>query len=385
MDDLDIYDMRILLFLLSLLMINSCNDQPQVTQNNLSVTSEDFKTIIDGKSTDLFTLKNSNGIKVAITNYGGRIVSWLAPDEDGNFDDIVLGFDSIDGYLNANETYFGALIGRYGNRIGKGSFTLKGSDYSLATNNGPNHLHGGPGGFHNVVWDAQQLDDQHLVLSYFSENGEEGYPGNLNIKVHYILTDEDELKIDYTATTDQTTIVNLTNHAFFNLGGAASGTINNHKLKINADEFIPVDSTLIPTGEISSVENTPFDFTEPKAIKKDLSEDNEQLANGEGYDHNFVLNKEESQTLSRAAKVTDPESGRVLEIFTTEPGIQFYGGNFLDGSDTGKEGKPYEYRTAFCLEPQHFPDSPNQHHFPSVVLEPDSIYNSLSIYRLSTD
>lgn len=322
-------------------------------------------------------------MKVAITNYGGRIVSWLAPDKDGELDDIILGFDSIEGYLNANEIYFGALIGRYGNRIADGEFSLDGEGYELATNNGPNHLHGGPGGFHNVVWDAEQLNDQHLVLTYFSEDGEEGYPGNLNIKVHYILTDDIELKIDYTASSDKETPINLTNHAFFNLAGAASGTINNHELLIEADQFTPVDSTLIPTGEIISVKGTPFDFTAPKAIGEDLNEESAQLYYGEGYDHNFVLNRQNGSDLSRAAKVHDPESGRVLEIYTTEPGIQFYSGNFMDGSDVGKEGKPYEYRTAFCLEPQHFPDSPNQEDFPSTVLKPDSVYHSFSLYRLS--
>lgn len=366
-----------------MISLTSCNDEPENQRSNLPVSNEDFKTTVNGKSTDLFTLSNSNGMKVAITNYGGRIVSWLTPDQNGDYDDIVLGFDSIDGYLNANELYFGALIGRYGNRIQDGEFSLEDSDYTLATNNGPNHLHGGPGGFHNVVWDAKQLDEHHLLLQYVSENGEEGYPGKLKVQVLYELTENDELKIHYSATTDESTVVNLTNHAFFNLGGAASGTINDHQMKLNADHYTPVDSTLIPTGEIAAVENTPFDFTERKAIETDLSEDNEQLNNGDGYDHNFVINKDEDGTLAKAAQVTDPESGRVLEIFTTEPGIQFYGGNFLDGSDTGKEGEPYEYRTAFCLEPQHFPDSPNQPGFPSVVLQPDSVYNSLSVYRLS--
>lgn len=348
------------------------------------VKAEDFTSTVQGKETILYTLQNEKGMQVAITNYGGRIVSWLAPDKNGQFDDIVLGFDSIEGYLNANEVYFGALIGRYGNRIDGGEFSLNGQNFELATNNGPNHLHGGPRGFHNVVWDAEQLDDQHLVLTYFSEDGEEGYPGNLKVKVHYILTDDNELKIDYTATTDKATPVNLTNHAFFNLGGAASGTINNHELMIDADRYTPVDSTLIPTGEIASVEGTPFDFTTPKPIGKDLDKESKQLAHGKGYDHNFVLTQSGSK-LDRAAKVVDPESGRVMEIFTTEPGIQFYGGNFLDGSDIGKEGKPYQHRTAFCLEPQHFPDSPNQENFPSTILEPDSVYHSFSLYRLSTN
>ncbi|WP_217988282.1 aldose epimerase family protein [Aliifodinibius salipaludis] len=353
-------------------------------QSSVDLNSTKFQETINGKKTDLFTLQNEKGMKVAITNYGGRIVSWLAPDKNGEFDDIVLGFDSIQGYLNANEIYFGALIGRFGNRIADGEFSLNGQNYELATNNGPNHLHGGPGGFHNVVWDAKQLDDQHLVLTYFSEDGEEGYPGNLKVKVHYILTDDNELKIDYTASSDKETPVNLTNHAFFNLAGAASGTINNHELLIEADNYTPVDSTLIPTGKIASVKGTAFDFANLKSIGEDLDKESKQLEYGKGYDHNFVLNKEHDNKLTRAAQVHDPESGRVMEIYTTEPGIQFYGGNFMDGSDVGKEGEPYEHRTAFCLEPQHFPDSPNQENFPSTILEPDSVYHSFSLYRLST-
>lgn len=362
----------------------SCSDNiDDDTQSELPVSASDFQTTIEGKKIDLFTLKNKKGMKVAITNYGGRIVSWMAPDKNGELDDIVLGFDSIDGYLDANEPYFGALIGRVGNRINEGEFSLNGTDYTLETNNGPNHLHGGPAGFHNAVWDARQLDEQHLVLTYISEDGEEGYPGTLKVTVDYVLTDDNELKIDYTATTDETTIVNLTNHAFFNLAGAASGTINDHELLIEADQFTPVDSTLIPTGEITTVDGTPFDFSSSKPIGQDLDAESEQLDFGDGYDHNFVLNKETENTLSRAVKVKEPESGRIMEIYTTEPGIQFYGGNFLDGSDTGKEGDPYEHRTAFCLEPQHFPDSPNHSNFPSVVLEPDSTYHSLSVYRMS--
>lgn len=370
--------------IITLLLMSCSGKTMENVETQQVVKAEDFKSTVQGKETALYTLQNKKGMQVAITNYGGRIVSWLAPDKNGDFDDIVLGFDSIEGYLNANEVYFGALIGRYGNRIDGGEFSLNGQNFELATNNGPNHLHGGPGGFHNVVWDAEQLDGQHLVLTYFSEDGEEGYPGNLKVKVHYILTDNNELKIDYTATTDKATPVNLTNHAFFNLGGAASGSINNHELMIDADQYTPVDSTLIPTGEIASVEGTPFDFTTPKPIGKDLGKEDKQLAYGKGYDHNFVLSNSSNGKLDRAAKVVDPESGRVMEIFTTEPGIQFYGGNFLNGSDTGKEGEPYKHRTAFCLEPQHFPDSPNQENFPSTILEPDSVYHSFSLYRLST-
>jgi len=343
-----------------------------------------FQTEINGKTTGLFKLENDNGIEVYITNYGGRIVSWLVPDRDGKNADIVLGYDSIEGYLNSNEVYFGSLIGRYGNRIAEGNFELDGTEYTLAINNPPNHLHGGPNGFHNVIWDAKQISDKHLRLQYFSEDGEEGYPGNLQVQVHYLLNNDNELMIDYTAVTDQKTVVNLTNHAFFNLAGAGSGTVNNHELMINAEHFTPVDSTLIPTGEIAPVAGTPFDFTSPKAIGRDLDQENEQLDFGMGFDHNFVLNKQNQGALELAARVYEPESGRVMEVLTTEPGIQFYGGNFLDGSDTGKEGVPYEFRSAFCLETQHFPDSPNQPNFPTTVLEPGEMYHTVTVHRFST-
>ncbi|HLR24769.1 MAG TPA: aldose epimerase family protein [Fodinibius sp.] len=343
----------------------------------------DFRTTINGKQTDLFVLQNKRGMKVAITNYGGRIVSWLAADKKGDFDDIVLGFDSIDGYLNANEVFFGALIGRYANRIDEGQFTLDGTEYSLKTNDGANTLHGGSGGFHNAVWQAEQLDDQHLVLQYLSEDGEEGFPGNLKVQVLYVLNDNNELTIDYTAVTDKATPVNLTNHAFFNLAGAGSGKITDHQLMINAEKYTPIDSTLIPTGELTGVEGTPFDFTKAGPIGKRIDNDNEQLRYGKGYDHNFALNKDTAGTLTLAARVSDPSSGRELEIYTTEPGIQFYSGNFLDGSDSGKGGKAYNYRSSFALEPQHFPDSPNQPDFPTTILQPDGIYHSLSVYRVT--
>lgn len=378
------YPLAILFVVLTIANVACESNQAQNTQTTMPVNPAQFDTTLNGKQTALYTLENDKGMKVAITNYGGRIVSWLAPNKKGEFEDIVLGFGSIKGYLNANEVYYGALVGRYGNRIAKGKFELDGTEYQLATNNGPNHLHGGPGGFPNVVWDGKQINDNHLVLTYFSEDGEEGYPGNVQVQVQYILTDDNALRIDYTATTDKKTVLNLTNHAFFNLGGSASGTINDHKLMINAQEFTPVDSTLIPTGEIASVQGTPFDFTEPTAIGDRVSEENTQLKYGAGYDHNFVLEKEEKGTITKAAEVYDPESGRVMEVFTTEPGLQFYGGNFMDGSDVGKKGQPYEHRTAFCLETQHFPDSPNQPQFPSTVLTPEEVYHSHSIYRLST-
>ena len=330
----------------------------------------------------LFLLKNNN-MEVAITNYGGRIVSWLAPDKRGEVADIVLGFNSIGEYLNADENYFGAIIGRYANRLANGTFAMNGQEYQLNTNSGDHHLHGGSGGFHNVVWDAKKLNEQHLVLQYLSEDGEEGFPGNLNVQVQYILTDENKLKIDYTAVTDKTTPISLTNHAYFNLAGAADGKITDHRLMIDAEKFMPVDSTLIPTGEMLEVENTPFDFTKATAIGKRFNSNNEQLEYGKGYDHNFILRKDQPGTLKLAARVSDPASGRVMEVHTTEPCIQFYSGNSLDGSDIGKDGKPYLPQTAFCLEPQHFPDSLNQPNFPSSILKSDSVYHSLSVYHVT--
>ena len=377
-------NLKILILSLFALTLWGCVNERTPINSNLTLDPMNFQTEINGKTTGLFKLENDNGIEVYITNYGGRIVSWLVPDRDGKNADIVLGYDSIEGYLNSNEVYFGSLIGRYGNRIAEGNFELDGKEYTLAINNPPNHLHGGPNGFHNVIWDAKQISDKHLRLQYFSEDGEEGYPGNLQVQVHYLLNNDNELMIDYTAVTDQKTVVNLTNHAFFNLAGAGSGTVNNHELMINAEHFTPVDSTLIPTGEIATVAGTPFDFTSPKAIGRDLDQENEQLDFGMGFDHNFVLNKQNQGALELAARVYEPESGRVMEVLTTEPGIQFYGGNFLDGSDTGKEGVPYEFRSAFCLETQHFPDSPNQPNFPTTVLEPGEMYHTVTVHRFST-
>ncbi|NBC26565.1 MAG: galactose-1-epimerase [Bacteroidetes bacterium] len=371
-------------FALIMIAFSGC-EPAEKSEAAIPLERSDFQTEIDGKQTDLFFLQNEEGIMTAITNYGGRIVSLMVPDRHGNYDDVVLGFDTIEGYLNANEIYFGALIGRFGNRIAGGEFTLDGQTYTLATNNGPNHLHGGPGGFHNVVWDAEQLDDQHLKLTYISEDGDEGYPGRLYVQVLYSLTKENELRIDYTAYTNQKTVINLTNHAFFNLAGAAGGSINDHELMLHAEQFTPVDSTLIPTGKIVSVEGTPFDFREPEAIGARVNQSHEQLEYGLGYDHNFVLSKETDGSLEMAAKVYEPQSGRTMEIATTEPAIQFYGGNFLDGSDIGKKGEPYEYRTAFCLEPQHYPDSPNQPGFPSTVLEPGELYHTISLYTFYSE
>jgi len=358
---------------------------PVATAGDALPDRENFRMEIDGKQTDLFVLENSNGMKIAITNYGGRIVSWLAPDRDGQLDDIVLGFNSLSEFRNAGSSSYGATIGRYANRIANARFELDGETFQLAVNNPPNHLHGGPGGFYHVVFDAEQLSPRHLRLRYLSEDGEEGYPGNLLVQVQFILNDSNELTIDYTATTDKPTVLNLTNHAFFNLRGSGLGLIDDHQLMVNADYFTPVDETAIPTGELAPVQGTPFDFREMTAIGKRQSEDHRQLEYVRGYDHNFVINRDNPGELVLAARLHEPESGRIMEIETTEPGIQVYAGNFLDGSDVGKKGQAHEFRYAICLEPQHFPDSPNQPHFPSTRLDPGELFHSISVYRLSAE
>ncbi|MGQ7868730.1 aldose epimerase family protein [Sunxiuqinia sp. sy24] len=380
--------LRYLTFILSVAFatLSGCNQDASKVLNCGTLKTVDFKTTINGKQTNLYVLKNGD-ITTAITNYGGRIVSLRAPGRNGETADVVLGFSSIDDYLNANEVFHGALIGRVGNRIAHGKFTLNGKEYTLPINNEPNHLHGGPGGFHNVVWDVKAVNDTSIVLEYLSKDGEMGYPGNLNVVVTYTLSKNNELKIEYLATTDKSTPVNLTNHAFFNLAGEANGTINKHLLTINADKFTAVDSTLIPLGENVSVDGTPFDFRSPKAIGADLhlQDENVQFKNGLGYDHNFALNKKEARTISWAATVVEPESGRKMEIFTQEPALQFYGGNFMDGSDIGKYGRSFDYRESMALETQHFPDSPNQALFPSIILNPGEEYNTSTIYKFSVE
>ena len=360
---------------------NSGESQKDSTMKTLA---DNFNKEIDGKTVKLYTLTNKNGVKVEITNYGGKVVSINVPDKDGNLGDIVLGYESIDEYIKGN-FYFGALIGRYGNRIAKGKFSLNGEEYQLATNNGENHLHGGIKGFHDVVWEAITLEidgEQALELSYISIDGEENYPGTLKSKVIYQLTEKNELKITYEAETDKTTVLNLTHHSFFNLAGEGSGTINNHELMINADRFTPVDEGLIPTGELAKVENTPMDFRTGTVIGERVDSDFEQLKFGKGYDHNWVLNKENNE-MSLAASVYEPTTGRVMEVWTDQPGLQFYGGNFLDATDIGKGGKAYEFRTAFCLETQHFPDSPNNPNFPTTTLNPGEKYTHTCIYKFS--
>ena len=344
------------------------------------ISRKNFETVIEGKKVDLFTLKNSNGLVTQITNYGGRVVSLWVPDKDGNFEDVVLGYETIEGYIESNEIYFGALIGRYGNRIANGKFILNDSTYALVTNNGENHLHGGKMGFNNVFWDARQISDSELELKYLSEDGEEGYPGKLDVVVVYKLTDNNELEINYTANTNKTTHINLTHHSFFNLHGAGKGSINDHLLQINAEFYTPIKEGLIPTGDIENVKGTPFDFIEPTIIGKRVNDDSQQIKYGFGYDHNFIL---DGSGLKVAAVVIEPNSGRKMEVKTSEPGLQFYGGNFLDGREFGKRNLPYNYRTAFCLEAQHFPDSPNQKHFPSTILNKGEEYKSICIYKFS--
>ena len=345
---------------------------------------ENFSKTIDGKEVTLYTLCNKHGLRADITNYGGRIVSLIVPDKAGVFDDVVTGYHSIDEYLASNEMYFGALIGRYANRIARGKFSINDTAYTLAINNPPNHLHGGPGGFHQVVWQGEQIDNQTLKLHYLSPDMEEGYPGNLRVTVQYTLNDDNALRIDYLAKTDKKTVVNLTGHPFFNLQGEGNRSINDHQLRIFADHYTPVDETLIPTGVIEPVADTPFNFSRYTAIGERLESDHPQLAYGMGYDHNFVLNKDPDIIGPQlAASVYDPVTGRKMEVLTTAPGLQFYGGSFLTGGDTGKRGEAYGRRTSFCLETQHFPDSPNQPAFPSTVLHPGEKYASATAYRFS--
>ncbi|MEM7367196.1 MAG: aldose epimerase family protein [Bacteroidota bacterium] len=331
----------------------------------------------------LYTLTNANGIQASVTDYGAILMSLKTPDKHGNIAEITLGFDSLEGYTGSHP-YFGSTIGRYGNRIGGGEFSLGGEVYPLVANNGPNHLHGGTDGFNRVMWEAKEIKQEDAVgveLSYTSPDGEEGYPGTLTVTVAYLLNNKDELHLTYHATTDKATVVNLTNHAYFNLAG--TGNILDHQMSLNADAFTPVDETLIPTGELRPVEGTPFDFRTSMPIGSRIDAENTQIAYGKGYDHNFVLNKGEG-AMSLAATVYEPTSGRVLEVHTEEPGVQFYTGNFLDGTVIGRGGKAYAHRTGLCLETQHFPDSPNQPTFPSTTLEPGEEYSTHTFWRFST-
>ncbi len=370
----------LLMIVITILVVRCSTPQKNLADGVLLPQPENFSAETGGKMTDLFTLENESGMRVDITNHGGRIVTILVPDRNGIFDDVVTGYPSIDEYLVTNEPYFGSLIGRYGNRIAKGRFAIEDTEYQLAINNDPNHLHGGPGGFHNVVWDAQMVADNTLELSYLSADGEEGYPGNLEVTVIYSLTKNNELVIEYEATTDKATVLNLTNHAFYNLAGEGDRPISEHLLMINADHYTPVDADLIPTGEIASLAGTPLDFRNFTPIGERINDSHPQIGFGQGYDHNYVLNKtaDDSEEPQLAATVIEPLSGRKMEIYTTEPGIQFYSGNFLDGSEVGKRGENYTYRSSFCLETQHFPDSPNQPNFPSTLLLPGETYRQVT-------
>jgi aldose 1-epimerase len=343
---------------------------------------QSFGKTEDGQPVNLYILTNKNGMEAAISNYGGTVVSLKVADRNGKFEDVVLGYDNLDGYATG-KAYIGATVGRYANRIAHATFTLDGVNYTLAKNDGDNHLHGG---FNKRVWTANDVSGpagQALELTYLSKDGEEGFPGTLPVKVVYTLTDQNELKIDYSATTDKDTVLNLTNHAYFNLAGQGNGDILQQQVMIRADRFTPIDATSIPTGELRSVKGTPFDFTNSTAIGARIDQDDQQLKLGRGYDHNWVLNNATPGSLFLAAQTYDPHSGRVLEVLTTEPGIQLYTGNFLDGVH-GKDGKVYNRRYAFCLETQHFPDSPNHPNFPSTELKPGQHFQSTTVYKFST-
>jgi aldose 1-epimerase len=363
--------------------LTGCNTMSNTPKG--SITKSDFGTTPDGKAVELYTLRNSHGMEATIMTYGGIVTSLKVPDKHGQFADVVLGYDNLDGYIKSTP-YFGALIGRYGNRIAKGKFSLDGVEYTLATNNVPNHLHGGLKGFDKQVWTAQPLPTVNgpaLILTYVSQSGEEGYPGNLFVTAIYTVTEDNALRVDFSATTDKDTVCNLTHHSYFNLRG--SGDVLSHVVYINADKFTPVDGGLIPTGELRPVAGTPFDFRTPTTVGARINNTNdEQIALGNGYDHNWVLNKQANE-LSLAARVDEPTSGRTLEVWTTEPATQFYTGNFLDGSITGKGGWTYQFRNGFCFEPQHFPDSPNHPAFPTTELKPGETYKNTIIYKFSTE
>jgi len=351
-----------------------------------AIKKEAFGKMPDSNPVEVYTLTNSHGLEARIMNFGGIVLSLRVPDRNGKLDDVVLGFDSLEPYLT-NDPHFGSIIGRYANRIANGKFTLDGVEYTLPKNNGPNTLHGGVKGFDKVLWQAEPSESENgvaLVLRYNSKNGEEGFPGNLKTKVTYTLTDSDELAIDYEATTDKATPVNLTSHGYFNLAGQGTGDVLAHELLINAERFTPVDKNLIPTGELRPLQGTPLDFTKATPIGARINDNYEQLVLARGYDHNFVINRKESG-LELAARVHEPSTGRVLEIYTTEPGVQFYSANFLDGTLTGKQGRVYKQHYAFCLETQHFPDSPNHPSFPSTILKPGQTYHSRTVYKFSAD
>lgn len=353
-------------------------------EGKAGLTKKEFGKTKDGAAVDLYTMTNRHGIQVGVINYGATVQSIRTPDRDGKMADIALGFDTLDGYLGTHP-YFGAVVGRYGNRVAKGHFKLDGKDYKLAINNGENSLHGGLKGFDKVVWTARDASadagSPAVELTYLSKDGEEGYPGNLTVTVRYTLTDDDEVRIDYTAKTDKTTVTNITNHSYFNLAGAGSGDILKHQMTLHASKFTPVDAGLIPTGELKPVKGTPFDFTTATAIGARIDGDDQQLKFGLGYDHNWVIDQKAPGELTLAAEVSDAASGRTLQVSTTEPGVQFYTGNFLDGTIKGKDGKVYAKRNGLCLETQHFPDSPNHPAFPTTTLKPGETRTSRTVWK----
>lgn len=363
--------------------LSSCGKKMQ--SNEITIERAAFQVEHDGKPVDLYTLRNTNGMVVQLTNYGGKIVSILVPDRHGKMGDVNLGYETADDYINGTAS-LGATMGRYANRIAGGQFELDGQTYTLFKNNGPHTIHGGKKGFRLRVWDGRQVDDASVELSYLSHDGEEGFPGNLRLKVVYSITDENALKLEYSATTDKATVINFTNHAFFNLKGEGQGDVLDHLLWVDAEQFTPTDATAIPTGEFRDVRGTPFDFTTPKSLGRDIAMDNEQLSFGGGYDHNFVLKKSQGE-LILAARLSEPTTGRIMDVYTTEPGLQVYTANSLTGAgtDIGKGGKSYGSRSAICLETQHFPDSPHHPAFPSTVLNPGEEYQSTTLYKFSTD
>jgi len=359
---------------------------PMIQAVEPSITCKSFGTTAGGEKASLYTLINANGASASISNYGGTVTSLMMPDRNGKMGDVVLGFNKLADY-EKKSPYFGCLVGRYGNRIAKGEFTLDGKTYHLPINNNGQSLHGGLKGFDKVVWNATPLETKQgpsLKLTYVSKDGEEGYPGKLSVTATYTLTNKNELKLVYSAKTDKPTVVNLTHHSYFNLAGQGNGDILGHVVTIHANKFTPVDKVLIPSGKLASVKGTPFDFRKPTSIGARIQEKDEQLKNGKGYDHNWVADKWPGH-LGLIAKIEEPKSGRVLEVISTEPGVQFYSGNFLDGTLTGKGGKVYNFRNGFCFEPQHFPDSPNHKNFPSTVLRPGQTYKNTIIYRFSSE
>lgn len=384
--------MNKMIFLVLLVTAIACKTKKDIetipstadTTKTMAITKSSFGKLPDGQEVFLYTVTNKNGVELKVTNYGGIITSLKTPDKNGVLEDIVLGYDSLAGYLKETP-YFGAIVGRYGNRIAKGKFKLDGKEYTLAQNNGPNNLHGGLKGFDKVAWNIEEvtsLDGPALKLTYLSKDLEEGFPGNLQAEVIYTLTDNNELRFDYKATTDKATVINLTQHSYFNLTGNGKGDILNHVLVINSEEIVPVDKTLIPTGKFRKVAGTPFDFTTPQVIGARINDKDEQITFGEGYDHCYVL-KPSKDSLNYAATVSEPISGRKFEVYTTEPGVQLYSGNFLTGSIVGKGNVTYKRRFGLCLETEHYPDSPNQPQFPTVVLKPGEVYNTTTVYKFS--